>query len=140
MPISAVVGDDEVLELFRPGQHGSTFGGNPLACAVAIEAIELLRDGSLQRNAADLGARFADSLRTAAHPSVTEIRQRGLWLGVDIGDGVGAARDVCMRLLSAGVLAKETHRRTIRFAPPLTTTIDELDWVLERVNGALAAL
>jgi ornithine--oxo-acid transaminase len=139
MPISAVVGDD-VLELFRPGQHGSTFGGNPLACAVAIEVIDLLRDGSLQRNATDLGARFADALRQASHPAVTEIRQRGLWLGVDIGDGDSTARAACLELMAVGVLAKETQRRTIRFAPPLTTTAEELDWVLERVNGVLATL
>jgi ornithine--oxo-acid transaminase len=139
MPISAVVGDD-VLELFRPGQHGSTFGGNPLACAVAIEVIDLLRDGSLQRNATDLGARFADALRQAGHPAVTEIRQRGLWLGVDIGDGDSTARAACLELMAVGVLAKETQRRTIRFAPPLTTTAEELDWVLERVNGVLATL
>ena len=87
IPISAVVGDDEVLGLFRPGQHGSTFGGNPLACAVAIEVIELLRDGSLQRNAIELGARLAESLQAADHPAVAAIRQRGLWVGVDIRRG-----------------------------------------------------
>ena len=139
VPISAVVGDD-VLELFRPGQHGSTFGGNPLACAIAIEVVGLLRDGSLQRNAVELGDRFADALREAAHPAVTGIRQRGLWLGVDIDDADDTARSACMELMAVGVLAKETHRRTIRFAPPLTTTADELDWVLEGVNGVLATL
>ena len=86
MPISAVVGSDEVLGLFQPGEHGSTFGGNPLACAVALEVLELLADGELQRNATELGARFYDSLRAATHPAVTEIRQRGLWIGVDLDD------------------------------------------------------
>ncbi|HEX2388346.1 MAG TPA: ornithine--oxo-acid transaminase [Solirubrobacterales bacterium] len=140
LPISAVVGTDEVLGLFEPGQHGSTFGGNPLACAVALEALALLEDGALQENAAALGARFLDSLRAAAHPAVTEIRQRGLWIGVNIDAGAATARSVCERLLAAGVLAKETQRRTIRFAPPLTTTAAELDWVLERVNVALGEL
>ena len=140
LPISAVVGTDEVLGLFEPGQHGSTFGGNPLACAVALEALALLEDGALQENAAALGARFLDSLRAAAHPAVTEIRQRGLWIGIDIDAGAATARSVCERLLAAGVLAKETQRRTIRFAPPLTTTAAELDWVLERVNVALGEL
>ena len=140
LPISAVVGTDEVLGLFEPGQHGSTFGGNPLACAVALEALALLEDGALQENAAALGARFLDSLRVAAHPAVTEIRQRGLWIGVDIDAGAATARSVCERLLAAWVLAKETQRRTIRFAPPLTTTAAELDWVLERVNVALGEL
>ncbi len=140
VPISAVVGTDEVLGLFEPGQHGSTFGGNPLACAVALEALALLEDGVLAENAVALGARFLDSLRAAAHPGVTEIRQRGLWIGVDIDAGAATARSVCERLLAAGVLAKETQRRTIRFAPPLTTTAEELDWVLERVNEALGEL
>jgi len=140
VPISAVVGSDEVLGLFRPGQHGSTFGGNPLACAVAVAVIELLGDGSLQRSARDLGARFADSLRAAAHPAVTGIRQRGLWLGVDVGAAGANARAACMELMAVGVLAKETQARTIRFAPPLTTSSDELDWLLERVNGVLATL
>ncbi len=140
LPISAVVGSDEVLALFRPGQHGSTFGGNPLACAVAIQVFNLLDDGSLQENATALGARFAESLQAADHPAVTEIRQRGLWIGVDIHDEVATARSVCEQLMTTGVLAKETQERTIRFAPPLTTTPDELDWVLERVNPALAGL
>jgi ornithine--oxo-acid transaminase len=140
LPASAVVGSDEVLGLFRPGEHGSTFGGNPLACAVALEVLDLLADGSLLANAAQLGATFADSLRVAAHPAVTEIRQRGLWLGVDIHAEAGSARSVCERLLAAGVLAKETHEHTIRFAPPLTLTADELDWLLERVHPVLAEL
>ena len=140
VPISAVVGVDAVLGLFAPGQHGSTFGGNPLACAVALEALDLLADGSLQRNAVELGERFATSLRDSAHPQVAAIRQRGLWLGVDIADGAGGARAACERLLELGVLAKETQARTIRFAPPLTTDAAEIDWVLERVNAVLGKL
>ena len=140
VPISAVVGTGEVLGLFKPGQHGSTFGGNPLACAIAIAVLDLLRDGSLQRNAAELGDRFAASLRAADHPAVTAIRQRGLWIGVDIGPGGATAREACMELLTTGVLAKETQTRTIRFAPPLTTSADELEWVLERVNRVVAGL
>jgi ornithine--oxo-acid transaminase len=140
VPISAVIGSDEVLGLFRPGQHGSTFGGNPLACAIALEVLDLLADGSLEQNAAALGSRFARSLQTASHPGVAEIRQRGLWIGVDLHDGAPTARNVCERLLATGVLAKETQERTIRFAPPLTTTGDELDWLLERVNPVLGEL
>jgi ornithine--oxo-acid transaminase len=140
VPISAVVGTGEVLGLFKPGQHGSTFGGNPLACAIAIAVLDLLRDGWLQRNAAELGDRFAASLRAADHPAVTAIRQRGLWIGVDIGPGGATAREACMELLTTGVLAKETQTRTIRFAPPLTTSADELEWVLERVNRVVAGL
>ena len=140
VPISAVVGSDEVLGLFRPGEHGSTFGGNPLACAVALEVFDLLADGSLEQNATELGSRFVRSVETASHPAVARIRQRGLWVGVDIHDNVATARSACERLMAAGVLAKETQERTIRFAPPLTTTRDELDWVLERVNTVLAGL
>ena len=89
VPISAVVGSDEVLGLFRPGEHGSTFGGNPLACAIALAVLELLADGSLPRRAAELGSSFGASLAAANHPAVTEIRQRGLWIGVDLDDGGG---------------------------------------------------
>ena len=138
VPISAVVGSDEVLGLFRPGEHGSTFGGNPLACAIALAVLELLADGSLPRRAAELGSSFGASLAAANHPAVTEIRQRGLWIGVDLDDRAATARGACERLMAAGVLAKETQERTIRFAPPLTTTDDELEWLLERVNGVLA--
>ena len=140
LPVSAVVGPDEVLGLFRPGEHGSTFGGNPLACAVALEVLDLLADGALLTNAAELGAAFSGSLRAASHPGVTEIRQRGLWIGVDLRAEAGTARAACERLLAAGVLAKETHGQTIRFAPPLTTSADELDWLLGRVNTVLAEL
>ena len=138
VPISAVVGSDRVLGLFQPGQHGSTFGGNPFACAIALGVLELLADGSVQRNATELGARFRDSVSGASHPAVEAIRQRGLWIGIDIG--AITARAACERLLDAGVLAKETQQRTVRLAPPLTMTADELDWLLERVNGVLAGL
>ena len=140
LPVSAVVGSDEVLGLFKPGEHGSTFGGNPLACAVALEVLDLLADGSLLSNTTELGAVFSDSLRAAAHPAVTEIRQRGLWIGVDIRAEAGTARSACEKLLAVGVVAKETQRQTIRFAPPLTTSADELDWLLARVNPVLAQL
>jgi ornithine--oxo-acid transaminase len=140
VPISAVVGSDEVLGLFRPGQHGSTFGGNPLACAIALEVLDLLADGSLERNATELGARFLRSVQAAAHPAVTAIRQRGLWIGIDIDDGSATARSACERLMASGVLSKETQERSIRFAPPLTTSGDELDWLLERANLVLAGL
>jgi len=140
VPISAVVGSDEVLGRFRPGEHGSTFGGNPLACAVALAVLDLLADGSLPRRAGDLGSRFEDGLRAAAHPAVAHIRQRGLWIGVDLEGGRATGRGACERLMEAGVLAKETQERTIRLAPPLTATDDELDWLLDRVSGVLAEL
>jgi ornithine--oxo-acid transaminase len=140
VPISTVAGSDEVLGLFRPGQHGSTFGGNPLACAVALEVLDLLADGALERDARVLGDRFFESVRDASHPAVEAIRQRGLWIGIDVAHDCATARTACERLLDVGVLAKETQARTIRFAPPLTTTRDELEWLLDRVNAVLAAL
>src|SRR5215208_1689843 len=140
LPISAVAGSDEVLGLFRPGQHGSTFGGNPLACAVALEVFELLADGSLERRATELGARFVDSVRAAGHPAVADIRQRGLWIGLDIDEDAAIARAVCKQMMAAGVLAKEAHQHTIRLAPPLTTTDDEFGWMLERVGPVLAGI
>jgi ornithine--oxo-acid transaminase len=140
VPISAVVGSDEVLGLFKPGQHGSTFGGNPFACAIALEVLDLLADEALERNAAELGSRFLDSLRTASHPAVVAIRQRGLWIGVDIHAKAATARQACERLMRAGVLTKETQEHTIRFAPPLTTTTDELDWLLDQVNPVLGSV
>jgi ornithine--oxo-acid transaminase len=141
VPVSAVVGDDEVLGLFRPGEHGSTFGGNPLACAVALGVLDLLEDGSLQRNAAELGDRFRRSLLAESHPAVAELRQRGLWIGIDFGEAYEVtARDVSERLLARGVLSKDCRPQTLRLAPPLTTSEEELDWLVDRVNSVLADL
>ena len=138
MPISAVVGPTRCSACSGPGQHGSTFGGNPLACAVALEVLELLADGSLAAQRAPSSASASAVPAGGAHPAVAGIRQRGLWIGVDIHDGAPTARTACERLQATGVLAKETQERTIRFAPPLTISGDELDWLLERVNPVLA--
>ena len=136
--LSAIAGDDDVLGVFTPGCHGSTFGGNPLACAVGRAVLELLATGEPQANAARLGARLRARLEAAAPPAVRAIRSRGLWFGLDVHDSHGSARAICERLLAAGVLAKDTHEQTIRLAPPLTITAAEADWLLERVLGALA--
>jgi ornithine--oxo-acid transaminase len=137
MPLSAVVADREVLGVFRPGEHGSTFGGNPLACAIGIEVIDLLRTGEFQRNSADLGAWLLEEVRSARIPSVTEVRGRGLWIGIDLAPGAGTARAACERLMARGILAKDTHERTIRLAPPLVIERGELEWALERLIDAL---
>jgi ornithine--oxo-acid transaminase len=138
--LSAVAGDDEVLGVFGPGSHGSTFGGNPLACAVGRAVLELLQTGEPQANAARLGARLGAALRAAKPPALGEIRSRGLWFGLDLHPRARrGARAVCEELLAAGVLAKDTHERTIRLAPPLTLTTDEADWLLERLFAVLAA-
>ncbi len=140
MPLSAVVGNEAVLGVLDPGSHGSTFGGNPLACAIGREVLHLLADGSLAAAAARLGDDAARRLRVRTFPSVAAIRQIGLWLAIDVVPGAGTAREVCERLLHRGVLCKDTHGQTIRVAPPLTITSDELDWALDRIEAVLAEL
>lgn len=137
VPISAVVADEEVLGLFRPGEHGSTFGGNPLACAIGRKVIELLRTGEYQRRSAELGAWLIERLRAAHISTVREVRGRGLWVGIELAPEAGTARAACERLLAEGVLAKDTHETTIRLAPPLVVTRDELEWALERIVPVL---
>ena len=139
LALSAIVADDDVLGVFGPGSHGSTFGGNPLACAVGRAVLELLRSGEPQANAAAIGARLRAGLDAAAPAALTAIRSRGLWFGLDLAAGERSARAACERLLELGVLAKDTHERTIRLAPPLTITAAESDWLLERLLDALAA-
>jgi ornithine--oxo-acid transaminase len=137
MPLSAIVADREVLGVFRPGEHGSTFGGNPLACAIGIEVIDLLRTGEYQLNSADLGAWLLEEIRDARIPAVTEIRGRGLWIGIDLAPAAGTARAACERLMARGILAKDTHERTIRLAPPLVIERGELEWAIERLVDVL---
>ena len=131
--LSAIVGNDDVLGVFTPGSHGSTFGGNPLACAVGRAVLELLATGEPQANAAHLGARLRAALDAAAPAALTAVRSRGLWFGLDVHPGHGSARAVCEGLLAAGVLAKDTHAQTVRLAPPLTITEAEADWLLARL-------
>jgi ornithine--oxo-acid transaminase len=138
MPLSAVVADRDVLGVFKPGEHGSTFGGNPLACAIGIEVIDLLREGTYQRTSAELGAWLLQSLHGAAVPQVSEIRGRGLWIGIDLEPGAGTARAACERLMQRGILAKDTHESTIRLAPPLCVTRENLEWSLERIVDVLS--
>ena len=138
MPLSAVVADRDVLGVFKPGEHGSTFGGNPLACAIGIEVIDLLREGTYQRASAELGAWLLRALRAAAIPQVSEIRGRGLWIGIDLEPGAGTARAACERLMQRGILAKDTHESTIRLAPPLCVTREDLAWALERIVDVIS--
>jgi len=140
VPLSAIVGDDAVVGCFRPGEHGSTFGGNPLACAIGRAVLRLLAGGDLQEHARREGDRLAATLRAPGHPAVTAIRQRGLWLGIELHDDAPTARFACEELLRHGVLAKDTHRTTIRLAPPLTSSADELEWLAEKVGDVLAGL
>ncbi|OAH13154.1 ornithine--oxo-acid transaminase [Streptomyces jeddahensis] len=141
VPVSAVVSSSAVLGIFRPGEHGSTFGGNPLACAVALEVIDMLRSGEYQQRAAELGAHLHDELRLLAGSGgpVREVRGRGLWAGVDIAPSYGTGRHISERLMERGVLVKDTHGSTIRIAPPLVISKEDLDWGLDQLRAVLAA-
>ncbi|MCB5169980.1 ornithine--oxo-acid transaminase [Streptomyces bambusae] len=139
VPVSAVVADRSVLGVFRPGEHGSTFGGNPLACAVALEVIAMLRTGEYQQRAAELGDHLHRELNLlVGGGAVTAVRGRGLWAGVDIAPGHGTGREVSERLMELGVLVKDTHGATIRLAPPLVISKEDLDWGLDQLRAALA--
>jgi ornithine--oxo-acid transaminase len=133
-PVSAILANDEIMGVFKPGDHGSTFGGNPLGCAVAREALQVLVDEDLIANSANLGEYFLGKLRKLKSGKIKEIRGRGLWIGLQLTPEAGGARKYCEALQAKGLLCKETHEDTIRFAPPLCITRDELDWAFERVE------
>ncbi|QKW26438.1 ornithine--oxo-acid transaminase [Streptomyces seoulensis] len=138
VPVSAVVGRREVLGVLRPGEHGSTFGGNPLAAAVGTAVVELLETGEFQRRAAELGGVLREGLTDLVGRGVVGFRSRGLWAGVDVDPALGTGREISERLMREGVLAKDTHGSTIRLAPPLTITEAELRSALAVLAGALA--
>ncbi|MEU6391421.1 ornithine--oxo-acid transaminase [Streptomyces sp. NPDC046939] len=140
VPVSAVVSSKAVLGVFRPGEHGSTFGGNPLACAVGLEVIAMLRSGEFQQRAAELGEHLHAELGLLAGTGkVTEVRGRGLWAGVDIDPAYGTGREISEKLLERGVLVKDTHGSTIRIAPPLVVSKEDLDWGLDQLRAVLGA-
>jgi ornithine--oxo-acid transaminase len=139
VPTSAVVSTRDVLGVFRPGEHGSTFGGNPFASAIGIEVVRLLGTGEYQERSARLGARLIERLRAEAPPTVVqEVRGRGLWVGLQLTPEAMPARGVCERLIDMGVLAKDTHETTVRLAPPLCVSEEDLEWATERILTALA--
>ena len=139
VPLSAVVSSWEVLGVFRPGTHGSTFGGNPLACAIGIEVCRMLGTGEFQERAAALGGRLLEGLGAASLPGVKEVRGRGLWAGIELAAGMPPARAICERLLNEELFVKDTQHTTIRLAPTLVITEAELDLALERITRVLAA-
>ncbi|MDJ0332042.1 ornithine--oxo-acid transaminase [Planococcus sp. S3-L1] len=134
-PISCVVADKDILGVFNPGSHGSTFGGNPLACAVSVASLEVLLDEKLSERSQELGEYFMGKLREIKHPSVKEVRGRGLFIGMELTE---AARPYCEQLKELGLLCKETHDTVIRFAPPLIISKEELDWAIERIQKVFA--
>lgn len=138
-PVSAVLSNKEVLGVFKPGDHGSTFGGNPLACAVARSALKALMEEKMIENAANLGEYFLGRLSEIKSPHIKKVRGRGLLIGVELHPESGGARRFCEALLQKGLLCKETHEHVIRFAPPLIIKKDEIDWALEQIKAVLTA-
>ena len=134
-PVSAVLSTKEVLGVFQPGEHGSTFGGNPLAAAVAIAALDVLVDEKLIERSFELGKYFLEKLRSIKSSRIVEVRGRGLWIGLELNTN---ARPLCEALMKEGILCKETHNTVIRFAPPLVITKEEIDWALERIEKVLS--
>jgi ornithine--oxo-acid transaminase len=137
-PISAVLSNKEVLGVFKPGDHGSTFGGNPLACAVARAALKVLTEEKLIENSAEQGVYFMEQLQKIQSPHIKEIRGRGLMIGVELHPQAGGARKFCEALQSKGLLCKETHEHVLRIAPPLIIQKTEVDWALERIFDVLS--
>ena len=140
VPVSAVVGDRDILGVLQPGQHGSTFGGNPLGAAVGLAVVELLAAREVQRRAAELGEHLRSGLAALVGFGVTDVRGAGLWVGIDIDPALATGREVCELLMARGVLAKDTHGSTIRLAPPIVVTSEELDWAVEQLRDVLVEL
>lgn len=132
IPVSAVAASKDILGVFDPGSHGSTFGGNPLGSAVAVAALAVIEEEGLAERSRELGEYFLDKLRTIKNPVIKEVRGRGLFIGMEL---TTKARPYCERLMDLGLLCKETHENTIRFAPPLVITTEELDWAIERIQS-----
>lgn len=138
MPVSAVIANSDILGVIQPGEHGSTFGGNPLAAAVGHRVVEMLATGEFQERAAQLGAHLEQILQPLVGHGVTEIRVAGLWAGIDIDPALGTGRQIAEKLMARGVLVKDTHGQTIRMAPPIVVRATELDWAVEQLRLVLA--
>jgi ornithine--oxo-acid transaminase len=137
LPVSAFVARREIMDVFTPGSHGSTFGGNPLAAAVGLEALHVIREEGLVERSRTLGAHMIERLRALTNPALTDVRGRGLWAGAEIDPQIASARQICERLLAKGVLSKETHGTVVRLAPPLVIAQDDLDRALDRFAEVL---
>jgi ornithine--oxo-acid transaminase len=140
VPLSAVVGNRDILGVLRPGEHGSTFGGNPLATAVGLAVVELLETGEMQARARELGDALQRGLRALIGHGVVAVRGAGLWAGVDIDPSLASGRQVCEMLMARGVLVKDTHGSTIRFAPPIVVDVADLDWAVDQLSAVLEEL
>lgn len=134
-PVSAVIASKEILGVFRPGDHGSTFGGNPIACAVALAALDVIENEKLPERSMEMGNYFIEKLRSMKSSVIKEIRGKGLMIGVEIKKEAGPARPYCEKLFAAGILAKETHEQVIRFAPPLVIDKETIDWAFKIIES-----
>jgi len=140
LPVSAIVGKQEIMEQFIPGNHGSTFGGNPLSAAVGYKALELLETEDLVKNSKEMGDYFINRLKEIESPLISDIRGKGLWIGVEIEPNKQPARRVCELLMEKGILSKETHETVVRFAPPLIISKQEIDFTIETLSSVLEEL
>jgi ornithine--oxo-acid transaminase len=138
VPLSAVVADADILGVLHPGEHGSTFGGNPLATAIGSTVVSMLATGEFQHRSTELGLRLHSRLRTLIGHGVLAVRGLGLWAGVDIDPTLGSGKHLSLLLAERGVLVKDTHGSTLRFAPPLVITAEEIDWAVDQFAAALA--
>ncbi|PCJ20911.1 MAG: ornithine--oxo-acid transaminase [Gammaproteobacteria bacterium] len=134
LPVSLFLADDEVMSVFTPGDHGSTFGGYPLAARVGLEALRIIEDDGLTENSATLGDYFLEQLRAISHPSITDVRGKGLFIGVELDPKIISARTFCEMLMEEGILSKDTHHTVARFAPPLVINKEQLDWAIEKIK------
>jgi ornithine--oxo-acid transaminase len=140
LPVSMFLARRDVMEVFRPGDHGSTFGGNPLGAAVGLEALNILVDEELPERSAEMGAYLKSELETIESPLIAEIRGKGLFVGIEIDPKLGAARAVCEALMARGLLSKETHETVVRLAPPLIITKEQIDWAVTQIREVLAEM
>jgi len=140
LPVSAFVGTEDLMQVFTPGDHGSTFGGNPLAAAVGLAALDVLFEENLIERSAELGEHLVARLSTVRSPLIREVRGRGLFVGVEVDRERIAARDVVDRLFARGILSKDTHGTVVRFTPPLTIDRETLDWAVEEVRAVFTEL
>jgi ornithine--oxo-acid transaminase len=140
LPVSAFLARQEVMDVFHPGDHGSTFGGNPLAAAVGTAALTLLKEAGLAERACDLGARLTAGLRLIRHPAIREVRGIGLLIGMELDPAHVSARQFCELLMNRGILSKETHETVVRFAPPLIISVEEIDHALAVIGTVFDSL
>jgi ornithine--oxo-acid transaminase len=140
VPLSAVVANRDILSVLHPGEHGSTFGGNPLAAAIGTAVVSMLRRGEFQTRSTELGDHLHARLRALIGSGVVAVRGMGLWAGVDIDPALGTGKQISLKLAERGVLVKDTHGSTLRFAPPLVITAEEIDWAIGQFADVLADL